>query len=225
MMMPPASKYYRALWEDLHRWISAHYESRQIIPPPQLFSSPSPIAKREVRYSLPEPESHDPLCFLLDEEPPLRADAEQDPFDDIFRIFAQTHPSPQSSPQEELRRFLSRAALEETFTGYMLRVMAEKGLSDPDVYRRVFMDRRLFNRIRSKEDYQPSKSTALLLALALRLSVPQTQDFLSRAGYSLNRCSKTDLIVEYFLLHENYDIFALNEMLHAFGLPLLMKCD
>ena len=213
---PTDSTNRRALYEDLLIWINTHYESLQIIPP---------APQAEIRYSLPADEPCEPLCFLLDEETPFVGDLEPDPFDDVFGSFSQRRPASPSSPQEELRQFLDCAAAEETFSGYMLRVMEEKGLTDPDVYHRIFMDRRLFNRIRSRTDYQPSKSTALLLAMALRLSVPQTRDFLGRAGFSLNRCSKTDLIVEYFLLHENYDIFALNETLHTFGLPLLMKCD
>ena len=49
----------------------------------------------------------------------------------------------------------------------------------------------------------------------------ETRDFIGRAGYALTHSSKFDIIVEYFILHGNYDVFALNETLFAFDQPLI----
>ena len=44
---------------------------------------------------------------------------------------------------------------------------------------------------------------------------------LSRAGYTLSKSQKLDVIVEYFLREEMYDIFSINEALFYFDQPLL----
>lgn len=111
--------------------------------------------------------------------------------------------------------------LEEDFAHHLFRLIDERGLKDPDVYKRANIDRKLFSKIRSNPAYKPSKSTAIALALALRLSLDETKDLIGRAGYSLTRSSKMDVIIEYYILHEIYDIYEVNEALFAFEQPLL----
>ena len=94
-------------------------------------------------------------------------------------------------------------------------------MTDSEVYKRANMSRQLFSKIRSNPGYQPSKKTALGLAVALGLNVDETQNLLSRAGFTLSRSSKADVIVEYFISRGNYDIFQINEALYAFDQPLL----
>ena len=63
--------------------------------------------------------------------------------------------------------------------------------------------------------------SGVALALALELDFAQTQDLIGRAGYTLSRSSKFDLIIEYFILRKNYNVFEINEVLYDFDLPLL----
>ena len=106
---------------------------------------------------------------------------------------------------------------EESFSPMVLRLIDEKGLSDVAVYKKAGIDRRVFSKLRSREDYQPSRNTAVLLAMAMNLSLDEAIDLLGKAGYALSHSSKADLIIRYFFENENHDIYLLDEALVHFG--------
>ena len=111
--------------------------------------------------------------------------------------------------------------LEETFSECVLRIITEKKMTEVEAYKKANLDRKLFSKIRSNKDYTPSKATALALAIALELDLDDTEELLLKAGFALSHSHKFDIIVEYFILEERYDIFEINEVLFAFDQPLL----
>ena len=111
--------------------------------------------------------------------------------------------------------------LDAGFSETLLQLIDRTGKKDSEIYKKANVDRKLFSKIRNNMDYRPSKTTALAFAFALELGVEETKDFISRAGFALSHSSKFDVIVEYFLVNRNYNVFELNEVLFAFDQPLV----
>ena len=111
--------------------------------------------------------------------------------------------------------------IDDTFSEALLRLIDAKGKTDPEVYKKANIDRKLFSKIRNNLQYQPSKTTALAFAIALELNLDETRDFIGRAGFAISHSSKLDIIVEYFIKRGEYDIFLINDTLFSFNQPLL----
>ena len=111
--------------------------------------------------------------------------------------------------------------LDASFSATVLALIDARGLTDAQVYKRANLSRQLFSKLRKDDGYRPTKQTAVALAVALELSLDETQGLLERAGLALSQSSKFDVIVSYFITHGRYDIFELNAMLFAFDQPLL----
>ena len=110
--------------------------------------------------------------------------------------------------------------MDETFSQRLLRMIKERKMSESEAYKKAYVDRRHFAKIKKDEYYAPSKKTVLAFAIALELTLDETKDLLRSAGYALSRSSKFDIIVVYFLENRNYNMFDINEVLYEYDQPI-----
>lgn len=128
-----------------------------------------------------------------------------------------------SAPQLDEERSLEDVVknLDKTFMELVFLYADAKGLTDVEVQKKANLDRKAFSKLKCGTTKNPSKSTALALAVALELNLDDTKDLLSRAGLALSPCSKQDVIVQYFIEKKAYDIYEINVALFEHGEQLL----
>ena len=99
--------------------------------------------------------------------------------------------------------------------------ISKRHLQDSEVYKAAQVDRRLFSKIVSDRTYKPAKDTCIALCLAMKLTLSETNDLLSRAGYTFSHSSKRDVILEYFFREHIYSLNDVNEILNRLEQKIL----
>ena len=111
--------------------------------------------------------------------------------------------------------------VKETFTQLLIRFMREKNMTAVQVYTAAGLDRKHFSKIISNIDYQPTKNTAVRLALALKLTPEETDLFLNAAGFVLSQSKITDLIISYCISSNQKTVWQVNGILEDYGLAAI----
>ena len=146
-------------------------------------------------------------------------DVEEDLFDGASAPMAPMNAPYMDMGDESLDDMLQNTG--DTFQQKLFQLIDASGMDDVTVYKKANIDRKVFSRIRCKEDYKPKKKTAVAFAIALQLDMPTMLDLLSRAEIAFSPSNKFDLIITYFVTHGIYDIFEINAALFKYGQPIL----
>ncbi len=111
--------------------------------------------------------------------------------------------------------------IDEGFSTTLLKLITAKHKADTEVYKRANLDRKHFSKIRSNPNYTPKKKTVLALCVALELTMKETEDLLSRAGYALSPSKVSDVIIGFFIQSGRFDIDTINMALFEYDQELL----
>ena len=163
----------------------------------------------------------------------LRRDLDDESFspyeNDLYEDDLYEEDSDEDSEEENEFTELHESKLEErmkhlsdSFSEYLLYLIEEKGMTNADVYKRALVDKKTFSKIKNHADYQPQKMTAMCLCMGAKLNLDETRDLLTRAGYALSPCDKTDIIFSYFIENQIYDMIELDIQLEEHGLSCLI---
>lgn len=127
---------------------------------------------------------------------------------------------PQASiPMGDLSSFLKKKDM--GFTEALLEWIRIKDLKNSTVYKKANISKQHFSKLINDPEARPSKPTAIALALALELSMAETQKLIGRAGYALTNSSIFDLIIQYHIEHKVYNVIEINMALYEFDQSLL----
>lgn len=117
--------------------------------------------------------------------------------------------------------YLEKEQDESKFQKLLFKYIDSKDLKDSDVYNKAGIDRRLFSKIRSKENYHPSKETVILLSLALELNEDEMLSLLNSASYYLPKNNVYDLIIRFCFINKIYDVKEVNNLLYEYNCKTL----
>ena len=109
-----------------------------------------------------------------------------------------------------------------TFGEYLQQLINKKGMKNSEVYAAANLTKQYFSKL-LKGKVTPSKTKILSLAVALKLNMDETVDFLRMSGYAFSPFSSVDKIFEYFIRNRIYDIYRIDIVLFDYGLPTLVN--
>lgn len=117
---------------------------------------------------------------------------------------------------DELYHFVQTHGGDKSFGSVVYEIMELHNMTPPQVYRNARLSRQDFSRITSERSSGVKKSMAWNIIIGLHCSLEEADRVLYSAGY-IRRKNYTDLIMEYFIGHKNYDIMAINDALLLLG--------
>lgn len=108
-------------------------------------------------------------------------------------------------------------AFSDKLNGYML----SSGIAEDDLCFKANITPEQLSNILKKKATNLSKNRVIALAMALNLPQEELKEFLAIAGYTLTKNSKFDLIIEYCISQNMYNLFNVNQILFRFEQQLL----
>ena len=111
----------------------------------------------------------------------------------------------------------------DTFSEYLLYLIASKNMTNVEVYKRACLTKQYFHKLNKNKNFHPEKSKALLLCVGAKLNLDETKDLLARAGYALSPADLTDIIFSFFIEHKHYDVIDIDIQLEEHGLPCIIS--
>jgi hypothetical protein len=105
--------------------------------------------------------------------------------------------------------------ISQSFSEALFSYIKDSEVTYSSIYKKAFIDKRLFSKIKSNADYHPSFGTVTLLALALELSTEEYINLLNSASYSLPQNSYVNITLKYCFDNKIYNVFDVDGLLYT----------
>lgn len=125
-----------------------------------------------------------------------------------------------STPKQSLEDFIK---LDESFALKLIKLIDAKGISDVQCYKKANVSKQTWHKLMTDKHYKPNKKTAISFAVALELSLDETQNLLSSVGFILSDSNLFDVIIKYCLENEIYDVFEIDSALFKYDQETLFS--
>ena len=124
-----------------------------------------------------------------------------------------------SAKNKSLHEYMK--SMDKSFAYKLFDLIDERGMTDVECYKKANVSKQTWHKLMTDKHYKPNKKTAISFAIALELSLDETQKLLSSVGFVLSDSSLFDIIIKYCLENGIYDVFEINEALFEFDQVLL----
>jgi len=134
-------------------------------------------------------------------------------------------PSPCAMVEETLALpdIIEHIKLDESFSVKLLKLIDAKGMEDVACYKKANVSKQTWYKILSDPHYKPSKKTVISFAVALGLTLTETQNLLSSVGFALSDSNLFDVIIKYCLTHNVYDVHDIDTVLFHYDQETLFS--
>lgn len=127
-----------------------------------------------------------------------------------------------TATQQTLHKMVFAFPQAPTFKDILFGFINKKGFKKPsEVYNACFVKRDTFHAIKTCKNMGVSRRTVMQLCFGLKLTYDEAVVLMASAGYAFAPNNLTDVIVEYYLKHQIYDIVDANISLYDSGADLL----
>jgi len=117
-----------------------------------------------------------------------------------------------SAPEETIDEYFDRKPNKKEFHALLYRLLNERGVDNPTVYKKARIDRKTWSKLISNADQRPTKRNVCAIAIALELDYRNCKNLVKSAGYILNR-DTFDLVIRYCIDQGIYDPLKVDELL------------
>lgn len=121
-----------------------------------------------------------------------------------------------SAEMDSVDNFIEKTLQKQNFQNLLQQHIANKNLANAEIYKKAYVDKKLFSKIITIPDYIPKKETVIALGLALELEEADFNTFLSTAGFSLHNDSVYDIIIRYCVLNKIYSLLNVDFLLSKY---------
>ena len=186
------------LFDEIESYVDAHYVGFHMLEEYANFDSCDSFADEKVLQDTTELPPIPPMICAAPSRPPMVAETR------LYRAQARS-----------LQDLVNNVG--ETFQQRLLRLISEKGMTTVEAYKAAHKDKKFFYKISKNVNYQPTKHTVYAFAVALKLSLDETQDLLASAGLAMSQSSRFDIIMQYVFEHKIYDFYTIDCILYDFA--------